>query len=150
MRFSYLRFAIPVTLAIAAILAWPVLALWDQVICDAVIAAGIIALANTLFAGISFEFAIDKSNQIFLGTVFGGMIVRMVITMAAFFILLSKGYNGRALALALMAFYVTYMILEIVYTIRELSRRRVRIPRESRRPQSAQLRRAAVPHSSSR
>jgi len=116
----------------------------------AVIAAGIIAFGNILLGAFSLEYAIDKSNTAFMTAVFGGMGVRMGLILVAMTLLLLNGYHALALALALMGFYVVYMIAEITYATRELSQRsaRARASKRSSTNEHTSFRSLSVDHRS--
>ena len=106
-----------------ALLAYP-MASWSAAeVLDAVIASGIIAFCNVVLGYFLLQYAIDKSNSVFMGVVFGGMGIRMALILVALTILLINDYHALALSLALMGFYVVYMIVELVYVTRELGTR---------------------------
>jgi hypothetical protein len=138
MRFSFLRNILFISAMLALALVYPVSGWLQPEHLRAVIASGIIALGNILLGWASLEYAIDKPNSRFMTSVFGGMGVRMVLILVAFSILLVNGYQSVALALSLMAFYVMFMIAEIVYVMKELSRRKVAAQKRST-PQSQSI-----------
>lgn len=138
MRFSFLRNILFISAVLALALVYPVSGWLRPEDLRAVIASGIISLVNILLGWASLEYAIDKPNSRFMVAVFGGMGVRMMLILIAFSILLVNGYQSVALALSLMAFYVMFMIAEIVYVMKELSRRKVATQKRST-PQSESI-----------
>ena len=107
----------------ALLLAYPLYAWSSAEVIRAVVASGIIAFLNIIIGCIALEYTIDKSNKIFMIGVFGGMGIRMGLILVAVAILLINGYHALSLSLSLMGFYVAFMIAEILYATRELSRR---------------------------
>ena len=123
MRFTFCKTATFIFIALAVVLAYPLYAWGSVEVLRAVIASGIIAFVNILLGGLSLEYAINKSNTVFMTAVFGGMGVRMGLILVAVTILLLNDYHALALTLSLMGFYVVFMTSEIIYVNNELSRR---------------------------
>ncbi len=134
MRFKFFRQALLISLVSAVLLAYPLYAWASAEVLKAVLAAGVIALVNVIVGAAIIEYAIDKPNGVFLGSVFGGMAMRMVAILITFAILVTNGYDRMALTFALMSFYLIFMIAEFIYITRELTRRRERSRAESRSP----------------
>lgn len=123
MRFAFLK-TIFIVAAILAVFAGIPIAIWgSHELIKASIASGLIALGNVVVGCYLLEYAIDKSNQVFLISVFGGMFARMLVILVLFAILQRSGYDATTLALSLMGFYVAFLIAEIVYVLRELNKR---------------------------
>jgi len=123
MRFQFCKTILLLAAALVLVLAYPVHAWAGAEIVRAVVASGIIALANIIIGCITLDLAIDKRNTVFMAAVFGGMGIRMGLILVAMTILLLNGYHALALSLSLMGFYIVFMIAEIVYAARELGRR---------------------------
>ncbi len=126
MRFKFFKTALIIAFIATAILAYPLYAWAAPNVLEAVVAAGIIALANVIAGAAIIEFSIDKPNGLFMGATFGGMFARMVAILIAFAILVTNGYDRMALTFALMSFYLLFMVAEFVYITRELTRRKAR------------------------
>lgn len=123
MRFQFCKIILLMALSMALLLAYPIYAWASAEVIRAVVASGIIALGNIIIGCLTLDFAIEKSNKIFMTAVFGGMGIRMGLILIAITILLLNGYHPLALTLALMGFYVIFMVAEIMYATRELARR---------------------------
>lgn len=145
MRFKFFKQALVITLVLAALLVYPLMAWMAPEVQRAFIAAGIIALVNVLAGVAIIEFAIDKPNGVFLASVFGGMALRMIGILATFTLLVLNGYDRMALTFALMGFYLIFMIAEFIYIMREMTRRKMRSRTQSRSSfKSSVSRRVAV------
>jgi len=149
MRLRFLRTALFISLTLGVVLAYPLYTWANAEVIRAVVASGIIAVVNIIIGGITLEYAIDKNNSRFMTAVFGGMGVRMGLILIAVTILLINGYHALALSLSLMGFYVVFMIAEITYAVRELSRRNPRTtPASRRKPGNTSFRSISVDHRS--
>lgn len=124
MRFRFLRSVFVLTALVGALGAYPTIAWATPEVTRSIVAAGLIALVNVILGMLLLEWGIDKSNNQFMYAVFGGMGVRMGLILIALTLLLINGYHQLSLALALMGFYMMFMITEIVYVLTELNRRR--------------------------
>ncbi|MBC8145353.1 MAG: hypothetical protein H7X80_07190 [bacterium] len=124
MRFRFLRSVFVLVAIVAALGAYPMIAWATPEVARSIVAAGIIALVNVVLGMLMLEWGIDRSNNKFMYAVFGGMGVRMGLILIALTVLLMSGYHQLSLALALMGFYMMFMITEIVYVLTELNRRR--------------------------
>lgn len=133
MKFLFLRTILLITLLFGIVLVYPIYGWATPEVFEGIIAAGIVALANVLIGYLMMEYALDKPNQQFLSLVFGGMAIRLLATMVVLFILFTAKYHQLALSLSLMVFYVVYMVAEIIYITRVMSRRKV--PAHNRRKQ---------------
>lgn len=121
MRLGFLKPVVLLTLVLVALLAYPIYAwLWDSF--DAILAAWIIVLVNTVIGLLIIELTLNKDNFIFMAAFFGGMGIRVFLTLMALALLLSSGYDGMVLTFFLMGLYFTYLVVEIRYLISVLSR----------------------------
>ncbi len=136
MRFQFFKTMLPMSLLIALAIAYPLYAWCTVDIRSAIIASAIIAFTNAALAGLALEYAFNKSNKIFMIAVFGGMGIRMALILVALTILLLNGFHALSLALSLMGFYLLFMIYEIIYITRELSRRKSYVPKPKRAMQT--------------
>ena len=117
MRLRFLKSTLIVTLILAALLAYP-LSTWLIDVRSAVIAAGVMALINTVGGLLVIELTFDKPNFIFMAAFFGGMAVRGFFTLFVFALLLTQGFHSMALTFSLLGFYIVYMTLEIRYLLK--------------------------------
>lgn len=126
MRFTFLKTAGLITTLLAVLLVYPLFAWADEESRVAVLVSGLIAISNVTAGVLILEYAFDKPTGLFMGLVFGSMIGRSVIVLITFFVLLVTGsYDRAALALSLMGFHVIFMVAEIVYVLKQFSRRRL-------------------------
>jgi hypothetical protein len=123
MRFQFIKTVLLILAGLGLALAYPLYAWCSAPVVNAIVASATIAFVNALLGFFSLEYAIDKSNNTFMIAVFGGMGVRMGLILATITILLVTGTHPLALALSLMGFYVVYLVAEIIYVTRELTRR---------------------------
>lgn len=123
MRFRFLRTILVMTIVVTLALIYPMYAWATPEVARAVLASGIIAFSNLILGYFSIELTIDKSTGVFMAAVFGGMGVRIMLILAAFAVLIMKGFHPTALVMSLMAFYVASMIAELTYVMRDLGRR---------------------------
>ena len=144
MRFRFLKSILVLTLVCAGIVVYPTIAWATPEVARSIVAAGIIAFVNVVLGSAILEWGIDKSNSVFMYSVFGGMGLRMALILVALTVLLVNDYHALSLALALMGFYVMSMITEIVYVLRVLNSRPTRRDRRSTSSNSLSLRTIAV------
>lgn len=120
----FLKKLLIVTIALAAILLYPVTEWMTARQQDALMAAAITALSNLLLGYLTLAYAIDKSNSTFMIGVFGGMGVRMALVLGTLAILLVNRYDALTLSLSFMGFYAISMILEIQLVLSEMGIRK--------------------------
>ncbi|MEO5931423.1 MAG: hypothetical protein ABIR47_15930 [Candidatus Kapaibacterium sp.] len=123
MRFQFIKTVLLILAVLAAVLAYPLYAWCTAPVMNAIVASAIIAFVNALLGLFALEYAIDKPNNTFMIAVFGGMGLRMGLILVTITILLVTGAHPLALSLSLMGFYVVYLVAEIIYITRELTRR---------------------------
>lgn len=123
MRLRFLKPVLILTLILAALLAWPIIE-WLSEVRNAVIAAWIMGLGNTVLGMLAIELTLQKSTAVFMASFFGGMGIRVFLILFVFAFLLSEGYDAKTLTFFLMGFYFAYVIIEIRYLVRALSQRR--------------------------
>ncbi|MBL0331936.1 MAG: hypothetical protein IPP08_12200 [Chlorobiota bacterium] len=134
MIFRFLRILLPVTILMALLLVYPLFAWTNPEQTKAIIASGIISFVNIFLGMLSIEFSMDKSTQVFMNSVFGGMVLRMFLVLGVMFALILLGFDKLSLALSLMGFYVVYVIMEITYVVKELDKRNAESKRKSTNP----------------
>lgn len=123
MRFRFLRSIAILTGVLILLLAYPVYA-WLPDKLTVILAAWAIAFVNILLGLVIVELTYKKANGVFMASFFGGMAVRVGMTLIVYAILLSLDYDAMVLTFFLMGFYFAYMILEIRFLIKVLSAHR--------------------------
>lgn len=121
MRLRFLKPVLVLTIVLAALLAYP-LSVWLVDVRPAVIAAALIAVANAVIGMVIVELTLDKPNFVFMAAFFGGMGLRVFLILFVFALLLTQGYHAMTLTFFLMGFYFAYMIIEIRFVVKVLSR----------------------------
>lgn len=80
--------------------------------------AGFIAYLSFAFGFVSISLTLDKSNNIFLIAIFGGMIFRLFLMVAMVFISLKfLDIRAEVFIFAILFFYIVYLIIEIFYLL---------------------------------
>ncbi|SRR5690606_6064966 len=81
------------------------------------ILAGALIVSFNFLIGFSFiRFTINKSNQIFLLGVFGGMIFRLILMLVIVLICLKfLEINTNSFIFSILFFYVYFLIIEVLY-----------------------------------
>jgi len=75
------------------------------------------------FALITLQWAFLKSLKVFLGIVFGGMLVRFVfLGIVIFFLMRFTGVNMKYFAVSFALFYLIYQTVEIIFVTNSLSK----------------------------
>lgn len=123
MRLRFVKPVLILTLILALLLAWPLIA-WFEETRDAVFAAWGMGLGNALLGLVSIELTLQRDNAVFMASFFGGMAIRIFLVLFTFAFFLMEGYDAMTLTFFLMGFYFAYMVLEIRYVVRVLSKRR--------------------------
>lgn len=121
MRLRFLKPVLILTIVLAVLLAYPLTA-WLADVRASVIAAAVMALANTVIGMFIIELTLDKPNFIFMASFFGGMGLRIFLILFVFALLLTQGFHAMSLTFFLMGFYFAYMAIEIRYLIKVMSR----------------------------
>ena len=109
-----------VALALAA--AYPLYKLATPDISEAVVAAGIMSVANFLLGFAAIELGFEKSNTTFLKVILGGMVARLMLMWGTFLILIRVyEMHQPALVFSLMLFYILILALEIYFLQKKVS-----------------------------
>jgi hypothetical protein len=86
-----------------------------------IIVGCIVSVVNVLIGYGTVEHAFDKSNDIFLKYVLGGMVIRLLGTVGAVFLLIFVyDYHIMSLVGSLFFFYFLFLIYEIIYYNKKL------------------------------
>ena len=88
---------------------------------SAVYAGAILAFVNAVIGMGIIEWTIDKENFVFMSAFFGGMAVRIMITLMVFAFMLTEGYHAQTLTFSLLGFYLVFLVQEIVFLVKVLS-----------------------------
>jgi hypothetical protein len=105
-----------VMLTVAAVAAYPLARLQSPEIVVAALAGTALSTLNVLAGFVTIEIAFGKSYTVFLKAVLGGMGIRMVVMLGALTILIGVYHlHTVALTVALLGFYMIYLVLEILY-----------------------------------
>lgn len=123
MNLRFLKPVLILTLILAAILAYPVIA-WFPETRSAIYAAWSIALANALIGMTIIELTLNKENFIFMAAFFGGMGLRIMLTLMVFAFLLSEGLDAKTLTFFMLGLYFAYLIQEIHFLVKTMSRQK--------------------------
>lgn len=122
---SLKRYAAIVLGAVAATLAaaWPALAVGAR---GAVLFGAGLAAANALLAYALAVWSMARSPNVFLGTVLGGMVVRMGLMLLAFVAAVKgAGLPALPLAVSVLAYFVGFLVFELAVLHRRTSSSRV-------------------------
>lgn len=134
MSFRFLRTLIPISLALVLLMAYPLYAWASPAQSKAIIVSGLLAFVNILLGMISIEYSIEKSTQVFMNSVFGGMVFRMFMVLGVIVVLIKLDFDRLSLVLSLMGFYVVFIVYEITYVVKELNKRNAEARRKSTNP----------------
>ena len=111
-----------VLIVCAAVSAYP---LWKYGTADVAVAAAAgaaLSTVNVLIGFLTIEYAFERSYTTFLKAVLGGMGVRMLVMLGATALLITVGrLHALALTVSLLALYLVYMILEILFIQRKVA-----------------------------
>ena len=111
------------SVAVTLAAAWPALAAeWRA----AVLTGAALASVNTVLAYLAAIGTMDKSPNVFLGAVLGGMVARMGLMLVAFVMAVRMGaLPAVPLAASLLAYFVGFLVFELALLHRRTSARAV-------------------------
>ena len=121
MRLRFLKPVLLLTVVIGLLLAWPLYA-WLGDIRVEVFAAWAIGCGNAIIGLLIIEWTLEKESTTFMAAFFGGMAIRVVLTLGIYALLLRAGFDPRGLTFFMMGLYFVYVVVEIRYMIAVLSR----------------------------
>lgn len=94
---------------------------------DAVVAlvvGAMLSAANVLAGFIAIEYSFDKSHATFLKAVLGGMGIRLIVMLGLIVLLIrAASLSAAPLVISVLAFYVMFLVLEVLYIQRKVSQR---------------------------
>lgn len=123
MRLRFLKPILILTLILAALLAWPLIA-WLEQIRTEVFAAWGVGLGNAVIGLLIIELTLLKDSTTFMAAYFGGMAIRIVLTLALYALMLTNGFDPKGLTFFMMGFYFVYVVIEIRFMISVLSQQK--------------------------
>jgi hypothetical protein len=89
----------------------------------------ILSVINVMIGYGTVEYAFDKSDNVFLKYVLGGMVVRLLGTVCIVFILIIVlDYHIMSLVGSLFFFYFLFLIYEIIYYNKKLALKKTELP----------------------
>lgn len=107
-------------------LIWPLLAGAGLRAQQAVGFGGVLAAANTALAYFLARWSAERSPNVFLGAVLGGMFGRMVVMLGAVAAgVLALGLPRLPLVLSVLSYFTVFLIFELALLHRQTSRREV-------------------------
>ena len=121
MRFRFPKPVLILAGILAALLAYPVIAWFDDTR-SAIYAAGAMAFINAVVGLWIIEWSIDKENFVFMAAYFGGMGARVLIMLLVFAYLLTEEFDPQTLTFFLLGFYFVFLIQEIVFLVKVMSK----------------------------
>lgn len=81
-----------------------------------VVAGAILSVVNVLAGFVAVEYSLERSYTTMLKTVLGGMGIRLALMLAILVLLIKVvRLNAVALVVSLLAYYVVYLVLEVLY-----------------------------------
>ena len=110
------------TLAVFGILsAYPLARFGSGEIILAAVIGALLSTLNVVLGFLTIEYAFEKSYTTFLKAVLGGMGIRMLLILGLLVgLILLAHVDAIALVVSLLAFYMVYLILEILYLQRKM------------------------------
>jgi hypothetical protein len=88
---------------------------------SAAIVGGVISVCNALAGFLAVEYAYDRSYTTFLKVVLGGMGIRLACMLGVMlFLILLLQMDAVALTLSILALYLPFLVLEILYLQRKV------------------------------
>jgi hypothetical protein len=113
---SYPRQVALVLLSAALMLFYPLLTMATQEVVLAVLLGALLSTVNTLLGFLAIEYSFSRSYTTFMKAVLGGMVARMLLTLAVMLVLiLVWAVHGVALTVSMFGFYCAYLVLEVIY-----------------------------------
>lgn len=123
MRLAFLKPVVILTIILIVLLAYPIYALFPDTRAE-IFAAWGIGLLNVVLGLLTIELTLEKENYVFMAAFFGGMGIRVFLILFSFAVLLSMEFDKVVLTFFLMGFYFVYLIIEMRYLIRVLSKQK--------------------------
>ena len=122
--FSFPRQVAVVFIVVAALSAYPLSAFASADVVRAVAAGSLLSLANVLAGYAAIEYSFDKSYTTFLKAVLAGMGVRLLAMLGGFLAMIEV-YHYRVIPLlvSLFGFYLLYLLLEVMFIQKKMTRK---------------------------
>lgn len=101
--------------------AYPLFMFGSPDVIKSVVAGGGLSTLNVLLGYLAIEYSFGKSYSTFFKIVLGGMGVRMVLLLTSLVVLIKLcGFHSVALTVSMLAFYVIYLVLEVLFIQRKI------------------------------
>jgi hypothetical protein len=89
---------------------------WESALFYSVLIGSALMIINFLLGYFFIKFGLNKSDKIFIMTLWGGMAFRLIFTLILVFIMLKfLELNPFGFIFSILFFYVFYLIIEILY-----------------------------------
>ena len=103
---------------------YPLTVIASEDVTRAFMAGAAIGLANVLAGYAAIEYSIDKSYTVFLRSVLGGTGVRMLAMLLLLLVLIKLfHFNAAALVVSVLIFYSLFLVLEIMFIQKRMTKR---------------------------
>jgi hypothetical protein len=103
-------------LSAALLLTYPLLTMAPREVGVAVLLGALLSTVNTLLGYLAIEYSLNRSYTTFIKVVLGGMVARMLLTLAVMLaLILVWAVHGVALMVSMFGFYCVYLVLEVIY-----------------------------------
>lgn len=113
---SFPRQVALVLLSAAVLLFYPMLTMGTRDVIVACLLGALLSTVNTLLGFLAIEYSFNRSYTTFMKAVLGGMVARMLLTLAVMLILiLVWAVHAVALTVSMFGFYCMYLVLEVIY-----------------------------------
>ena len=121
---SFPRQVLITAVVVAVLGAYPTLKFGGPDVISPVLAGAILAFVNVILGYAAIEYSFDKSAAVFFKYVLGGMGLRMVLMAGVLVTLLkAEAVPAGPFIGSLAFFYVTFLILEILYMQKKVNAR---------------------------
>ena len=111
-------------IVVAGISSYPLFVYASAEVTKACIAGAVISLANVFAGYAAIEYSINKSYTVFLKAVLGGTGVRMLAMLGVILVLIKFfRLNAVALVVSLMVFYSIFLILEVMFIQKKMTKK---------------------------
>jgi hypothetical protein len=111
-------------IVVSGVASYPLFVYASAEVAKACIAGAVTSLANVIAGYAAIEYSIDKSYTVFLRAVLGGTGVRMVAMLGIIMVLIKFfRFHAVALVVSLMVFYSLFLILELMFIQKKMTKK---------------------------
>jgi hypothetical protein len=112
LKISFLVYLVIIGLLVAAYL----LSFINNSVFYSILSSSMIVGGSFITGILAIRFSLNKSHEIFIFTVFGGMFLRLIIMLGLVFICLRfLELNPNSFIFSILFFYVFFLLVEIIY-----------------------------------